>query len=43
MSDLHAYLENIQRQCTQIHNALYQVYVVYPVDVALTARGAAQA
>lgn len=43
MSDMHAYLENIQRQCTQIHNAIYQAYVVYPIDVALIARGAAQA
>jgi uncharacterized alpha-E superfamily protein len=43
MSDMHTYLENIKRQCTQIHNAIYQVYVVYPIDVALVARGAGQA
>ena len=40
---IHSYLENIQRQCTQINNAIYQVYIVYPIDVALTERGAAQA
>src|SRR6266536_877024 len=42
-SGMHAYLENIQRQCAQIHSAIYQAYVVYPIDVALMARGAAQA
>jgi uncharacterized alpha-E superfamily protein len=41
--NLHAYLENIQRQCTQIHSAIYDVYITYPVDVALTSRGASQA
>ncbi len=41
--DMHAYLENIRRQCSQIHNAIYQVYIVYPIDVAMTDRGAAQA
>ncbi|GCE14692.1 alpha-E domain-containing protein [Tengunoibacter tsumagoiensis] len=40
--DMHSYLENIQRQCTQIHKAIYQAYIVYPIDVALTGRGAAQ-
>lgn len=34
--DPHAYLENIQHQCGQIHNAIYQVYIAYPIDVALT-------
>src|SRR5262249_55491897 len=32
--DMHAYLENIQRQCTQVHNAVYQVYITYPIDAA---------
>lgn len=41
--DMHAYLENIQRQCAQIHSAIHQVYIAYPIDVALTARGASQA
>lgn len=39
--DVHAYLENIQRQCTQMHNAIYQVYITYPIDAALTERGTA--
>ena len=43
VDDMHAYLETIQRQCTQIHNAIYQVYIVYPIEVALIDRGAAQA
>ncbi|MBA2682203.1 MAG: alpha-E domain-containing protein [Ktedonobacteraceae bacterium] len=43
VGDMHAYLETIQRQCTQIHNAIYQMYIVYPVEVALIERGAAQA
>ncbi len=42
IGDMHAYLDTIQRQCTQIHNAIYQVYIVYPIEVALTERGAAQ-
>lgn len=42
-SDMHAYLENIQRQCTQIHTAIHHVYIAYPIDVALTSRGASQA
>jgi uncharacterized alpha-E superfamily protein len=32
-----AYLSGISRQCTQIHSALYQSYVSYPVDTALPA------
>lgn len=42
MHDMHAYLDNIQRQCTQIHNTIYQVYIVYPIDSALIIGGAAQ-
>jgi uncharacterized alpha-E superfamily protein len=42
IEDIHPYLENIQQQCTQIHNAIYQTYIFYPVDVALTLEGAAQ-
>ncbi len=41
--NLYAYLENIQRQCIQIHSAIYDLYITYPIDVALTSRGAAQA
>jgi uncharacterized alpha-E superfamily protein len=33
--NLHAYLENIQRQCAQIHTAVQQQYIAYAVDVAL--------
>jgi len=43
MQDIHAYLENIQQQCTHIHKAIYQTYIVYPVDMALLSAGAAQA
>jgi uncharacterized alpha-E superfamily protein len=41
--DIHEYLENIQRQCALIHNGIYQAYIVYPIEIALTSRGAAQA
>jgi uncharacterized alpha-E superfamily protein len=34
---MHSYLDNIQHQCRQIHNAIYQVYITYPIDVVLTA------
>ena len=33
---MHSYLENIQFQCRQINEAIYQVYITYPVDIALT-------
>ena len=32
-----AYLNTINRQCTQIHTALYQSYVSYPIETALPA------
>ena len=41
--DIHEYLESIQRQCALIHNGIYQTYIVYPIEIALTSRGAAQA
>src|SRR5438128_4715769 len=41
--DIHEYLESIQRQCSLIHSGIYQVYIAYPIEVALTSRGAAQA
>jgi uncharacterized alpha-E superfamily protein len=41
--DMHQYLESIQRQCELIHNGIYQAYIAYPIEVALKARGAAQA
>jgi uncharacterized alpha-E superfamily protein len=40
--DVHAYLANIQRQCAQIHDALYQTYIIYPIDIALTEPTSAQ-
>lgn len=42
IEDIHPYLEHIQQQCTQIHNAIHQTYISYPVDAALTLEGAAQ-
>jgi uncharacterized alpha-E superfamily protein len=41
--DMHQYLEGIQQLCGQIHSGLYQSYIAYPIEVALTLRGAAQA
>ena len=32
---LHHYLEDIQRQCAQIHTAIYQIYIAYPIESAL--------
>lgn len=29
--DMHSYLNNIQQQCGEIHNAIQQVYISYPV------------
>jgi uncharacterized alpha-E superfamily protein len=39
--DMHEYLDGIQRQCALIHNGLYQVYLAYPIEVAMTSRSAA--
>jgi uncharacterized alpha-E superfamily protein len=33
--DTHAYLETIGRHCAQIHAAVYQSYVMYPIESAL--------
>ena len=33
----HAYLSGIGRQCAQIHMALYQTYVAYPIESAIPA------
>ncbi|NTV62146.1 MAG: alpha-E domain-containing protein [Oscillochloris sp.] len=33
---MHTYLEGIQRQCAAIHGAIYQAYISYPVDTALS-------
>ncbi len=34
---MHSYMENIQRQCSQIHTALHQIYISYPIDSSLLA------
>jgi len=34
-SGLHPYLADIQRQCAQIHTAIVQQYVTYPIESAL--------
>jgi len=36
-SGLHSYLDTVRRQCTQVHSALYQTYITYPVEAALGA------
>ena len=36
---LRPYLHDIQRQCVQIHTALNQQYVSYPIEAALDAQG----
>lgn len=33
--DMHAYLDNVRRQCADIHSAIYQTYVAYSVETAL--------
>ncbi len=35
--DLDAYLENIQSQCAQIHNSIYQAYINYPIEDKIAA------
>jgi len=34
---LHAYLDAVRRQCGQVHSALYQTYITYPIEAALGA------
>ena len=34
-SGLHPYLADMQRQCAQIHAAIYQQYVTYAIESAL--------
>ncbi len=29
---LHSYLDDVQEQCAQIHNAIYQAYIAYPIE-----------
>lgn len=35
--DPHAHLAGVSRQCAQIHLALYQSYIAYPIEAALPA------
>ena len=35
--DPHVYLETVERHCSQIHSAVYQSYVMYPIESALPA------
>ena len=35
--DPHAYLQGIERHCAQIHTALHQTYISYPIEAALIA------
>jgi uncharacterized alpha-E superfamily protein len=35
MDDMHGYLEQIQKQCAQIHTVINTVYVSYPADTAI--------
>jgi uncharacterized alpha-E superfamily protein len=35
--DPHTYLDGIARHCTQIHAAIYQSYIAYPIETALPA------
>jgi uncharacterized alpha-E superfamily protein len=34
---VHEYLADIQRQCGELHTAIYETYVAYPIDAALSA------
>lgn len=34
-NNMHTYLENIQRLCAQIHGAINQIYISYPIETAL--------
>ena len=38
-ANMHEYLENIQRQCSLIHNGIYQTYIAYPIEIVLPTRG----
>jgi uncharacterized alpha-E superfamily protein len=35
--DLQHFLEDIERQCLEIHNAMYETYVAYPIERAVAA------
>jgi len=33
--DIVGYVEQLRRQCSQIHSALYQTYITYPIETAI--------
>lgn len=33
--DLHTYLKDIQKQCDEIHVAIFETYIAYPIEAAL--------
>lgn len=35
MTGLHGFLDTVRKHCTQIHSAVYQVYIAYPIETAL--------
>jgi uncharacterized alpha-E superfamily protein len=37
IGNLPAFLRSIERQCMQIHEAVYQTYIMYPIETALGA------
>ena len=37
MSNLHEFSVNVRRLCGNIHTGIYQVYITYPIDLALEA------
>ena len=34
---LQSYLDTVRRQCAQVHGAVYQTYIAYPMEAALGA------
>jgi uncharacterized alpha-E superfamily protein len=35
VSGLHNYLDDVLNQCAQIHGAIHQFYIAYPIETAL--------
>jgi uncharacterized alpha-E superfamily protein len=35
-ADLQAFLHDIEMQCLEVHNAMYEAYVAYPIESAVT-------
>ncbi len=34
-SDIHSYLEDVRKQCVKLHTAIQDIYITYPIEVAL--------